>query len=258
MSKDFLGFDISKSNFESLSTEVENALKNEEGGLPLVVSCINPHSIVVSMRDSRFLSALKSGPLLICDGVGVSLFTSSSQRDRKIERITGYQFFHLVSRNLDRKSGKMFFLGSSNETLVALHQSVSNHFPGIKVGCFSPPYRESFSEEESEMMIHAVNDFKPDVLWVGMTAPKQEKWVDEFKHQLDVKIIGNVGAVFDYVAGTESIAPQYFRNMGLEWFYRLANNPKRMLPRLYSSIYFLYLIIFRKKNFAYRLTGKRP
>jgi N-acetylglucosaminyldiphosphoundecaprenol N-acetyl-beta-D-mannosaminyltransferase len=111
------------------------------------------------------------------------------------------------------------------------------------VGFYSPPYKSDFSDEENEQMISVVNNFVPDVLFVGMTAPKQEKWVNTHKELLNAKLICSIGAAFDFYAGTTQRPGTVWRNMGMEWLARLLKEPKRMSKRyLYYGPIFLFLL----------------
>ena len=122
---------------------------------------------------------------------------------------------------------------------------MADEFPEIEVcGTLSPPYR-SWTSEENKAMIAKVNAARPDVLWVGMTAPKQEKWVAANRNQLDVPVVGSVGAVFDFFAGTNPRAPQWMCKLGLEWVYRLIREPRRMWRRtVISAPKFVVLVLW--------------
>jgi bacterial polymer biosynthesis proteins, WecB/TagA/CpsF family len=125
----------------------------------------------------------------------------------------------------------MFFLGSSERTLELIRKRAEKEYPALEIHSFSPPFKPEFSEEENRAMIHAVNEIGPDVLFIGMTAPKQEKWA--FKHfdQLNAGHVCCIGAVFDFYAGTVRRAPRWVISIGLEWMYRLVKEPRRMWRR---------------------------
>ncbi len=106
--------------------------------------------------------------------------------------------------------------------------------PSVRVGTFSPPFRQVFSEQENSEMISTVNSFSPNVLFVGMTAPKQEKWVYEHREKLNVSLICPVGAVFDFYAGTVQRSGQFWIKLGLEWLPRLLHEPRRLWKRRLS------------------------
>lgn len=102
-------------------------------------------------------------------------------------------------------------------------------------GTCSPPFKESFSAEDIDAMIASVNAANADILWVGLSAPKQEKWIYENRDRLNVKFIGAVGAVFDFYAGNVRRSPPIFQKMGLEWLPRLLQQPRRLWRRMFVS-----------------------
>ena len=112
---------------------------------------------------------------------------------------------------------------------------MSLEFPEVKVGSFSPPYKAEFSPEESQDMLKKVQEFSPDVLFVGMTAPKQEKWVHNHKNEIQANVICSIGAVFDFYAGTVKRPSVFWINLGLEWLPRLLKEPKRLFKRNFIS-----------------------
>jgi N-acetylglucosaminyldiphosphoundecaprenol N-acetyl-beta-D-mannosaminyltransferase len=101
------------------------------------------------------------------------------------------------------------------DTLNKIESKISKEYPNVKVKSYSPPYKALFSEEDSQIMCNVVNDFIPDVLFVGMTAPKQEKWVDANKHRLKVKNIASIGAVFDFYAGNVKRSSPFWISFGV-------------------------------------------
>jgi len=196
--------------------------------------CANPHSLVLAEDDPVFKAALQAADLATPDGVGIVL--ASKMRGGRIrERVTGSDIFEGLSRALNNRAGERsyFFLGSTEATLAAIREKLAKDYPNIRfAGCYSPPYKDAFSKEDSDRMIAAVNQARPDVLWVGMTAPKQEKWVFQHKDRLDVKFIGAVGAVFDFYAGNVKRSHPVFQRVGFEWLPRLIRNPRRLWRRM--------------------------
>jgi N-acetylglucosaminyldiphosphoundecaprenol N-acetyl-beta-D-mannosaminyltransferase len=165
----------------------------------------------------------------------------------KIKKIAGADIHHFLLDDLNKKGGSCFYLGSSQNTLHIILERLSREFPNIKVGSFSPPYKSDFSNDDNQQMISSVNAFQPDVLFVGMTAPKQEKWSFQHKAALDAKIICSIGAVFDFYAGTVERPSPFWIQLRLEWFIRLIKEPKRMWKRyLYYGPVFVKLILEKK------------
>jgi N-acetylglucosaminyldiphosphoundecaprenol N-acetyl-beta-D-mannosaminyltransferase len=202
---------------------------------PMVFACANPHSLVAAQQDPEFLSALNAAQIVVADGVGVSL----AARMLGIEvgpRITGDDFFRALLAALARNGrGRVFFFGSSDRVLGLIAERFARDYPQLTLcGSLSPPFRE-FTAAENADMVAAINAARPDVLWVGMTAPKQEKWVQSNHAALHAPVIGSIGAVFEFFAGTNPRAPAWMCAIGLEWLYRLLREPGRMWQRVAVS-----------------------
>ncbi len=207
--------------------------------------CANPHSLVVADTVPQFKRAINNADLVTPDGVGI-LLASRVLGGNIRERVTGSDIFWGLSERLNKTKGKgYYFLGSNDETLVAIKRKMAIEFPNIRFsGSYSPPYKAEFSEEDSCQMIEAINAAKPDVLWVGMTAPKQEIWIYQHRDQLDVKFIGAVGAVFDFYVGNVKRSHPVFQKIGLEWLTRLLQEPRRLFRRNFvSSPLFLFRVL---------------
>jgi len=140
-----------------------------------------------------------------------------------------------LMQQLNSENGSCFFLGASQSTLHTIKEKAANDFPNVSVHSYSPPYKPQFSDADSRTMCEQVNAVKPDVLFVGMTAPKQEKWVYKFKDNLDANIICSIGAVFDFYAGNVKRPSQFWISLGLEWLPRLVKEPKRLFYRNFIS-----------------------
>ena len=206
------------------------------GRLPegkLLINTINAHSYNTALKDELFAEALTKGDVLIPDGASiVKACKWIKAKSQPRERIAGWDLFVLEMDRLNRKGGKCFFLGSSENVLNLIKKRSAVDYPNITVVTYSPPYKSEFSNEDNEAMINAINTADPDLLWIGMTAPKQEKWT--YSHWKELKIhchVGTIGAVFDFFAGTVKRAPQWWQEHSLEWLYRLLKEPKRMWRR---------------------------
>jgi len=213
-------------------------------GVTGVVYALNPHSYILARKDTLFHDALKSADLLIPNGVGI-IYAAKLLEKKDIERIAGSDLHEIIIGSLDKRGGSCFYLGSSPETLRKIKERLAREHPGIRVAFYSPPFRYTFSSEESDDMISVVNSFTPDVLFVGMTAPKQEKWVYENREKINVPLICSIGAVFDFYAGTVQRSGQFWINMGLEWLPRLLREPRRLWRRNFIStpLFLWYLTV---------------
>lgn len=211
-----------------------------------LINTINQYSFCIAEQDTAFKTALQESDILLPDGIAI---VAAVRRitGQKIRKIAGADIHLHLLRELNQKCGSCFYLGSSENTLLKIRERMAAEFPNITVGTFSPPYSTEFSEVENSQMLEAVNAFQPDVLFVGMTAPKQEKWAYINKVQLDTKIICSIGAVFDFYAGTVERPSPFWVKLRLEWFIRLLKEPQRMWKRyLYYGPVFLGLVLREK------------
>ncbi|WP_405399574.1 WecB/TagA/CpsF family glycosyltransferase [Maribacter sp. Asnod2-G09] len=223
-------------DFPVFNTSLDNLpLKSK-----LLVSTINQYSYCISQEDSTFKKALLESDVILPDGVGI-VIASRFLNGVSVKKIAGADFHEYQLKRLNEIHGSCFYLGASNETLLKIGERLKKEYPNVSFASYSPPYKPTFTDEDTAAMIEAVNSFKPDVLFVGMTAPKQEKWSHVNKENLDAKIICSIGAVFDFYAGTVKRPNKIWRSLGLEWFGRLLKEPKRMFRR-----YVYYGVIFGK------------
>lgn len=219
----------------------------------LLINTINAHSYNTAQKDVVFAEALTNGDVLIPDGASiVKACRWIKAKSQPKERIAGWDLFvHEMERVNKENEGakkKVMFLGSSNNVLALIKARAEKDYPNIEVITFSPPYKPVFSDEDNRIMIEAINNTKPDLLWIGMTAPKQEKWAYEHWNELNINChAGTIGAVFDFYAGTIQRAPMWWQEHSLEWLYRLLKEPKRMWRRyLIGNILFLWNVFTKE------------
>ena len=205
----------------------------------VLINTINAHSFNVAQRDEAFANALRGGDYLVPDGASiVKACRWLKGRSVPKERIAGWDLFAFEMQRQNEKGemGKekcrVMFMGSSERVLALIRERAAREYPNVEVVTYSPPYRAAFSEEDNAAIIKAVNGADPDLLWIGMTAPKQEKWTFEHWGELNIHChVGTVGAVFDFYAGTVRRAPLWWQQHALEWLYRLVKEPGRMWRR---------------------------
>lgn len=221
-------------------------------------ACVNAHSAETAHRDPSFMTALQEADLLVADGFGVIL-ASKLLRGQIRERATGPDLFLAVSDALDKKGGRsVFYLGASDATLQKIRDEHNRRFPALAIaGTYAPPFRQTFAPDELQEMADLVNATKPDVLWIGLGAPKQEKWIAANRERLRVPLCGPVGAMFDYFAGNVPMPPRWIERAGLHWAYRLAKNPSRLWRRnLDSPLFLAHVLIDRVWNAHSRKSGE--
>lgn len=212
----------------------------------LLINTINAHSYNTALKDELFAEALMKGDALIPDGASiVKACKWLKAKSRPKERIAGWDLFAYEMDRLNKRGGKCMFMGSSEKVLALVRERAATDYPNIEVVTYSPPYKPEFSAEDNRAIIEAINAANPDLLWIGMTAPKQEKWT--YSHWNELKIhchVGTIGAVFDFFAGTAKRAPLWWQRHSLEWLYRLMMEPKRMWRRyIIGNALFLWNIM---------------
>ncbi|WP_111308316.1 WecB/TagA/CpsF family glycosyltransferase [Confluentibacter sediminis] len=199
-----------------------------------IINTINPHSYCEAKKDNVFAEALLNSDVLLPDGSGIVLATKILT-GKKINKIAGADIHHFLLEQADLKKQKVFYLGASKSTLNLIEKRIAKEFPNIQVASYSPPYKQEFSQEDTNTMLSKINTFKPSIVFVGMTAPKQEKWVYNNKESIDAITITSIGAVFDFYAGTVKRSAPIWIDLGLEWFPRLLKEPRRLFYRNFVS-----------------------
>ena len=210
------------------------------------VSFANPHSLVVARSDTQFSHALHSATAVVADGVGCAVGAALAGVSIG-QRITGFDYFRALMAALQSTGGgRVFFFGSTEAVLVKLCEQAREDYPALSLETLSPPYGDWPRAQDSEF-VERINAAAPDVLWIAMTAPKQEKWMVANSGALEVPVIGCIGAVFEYYAGTVRRAPEWVCNLGLEWLYRLAGEPRRLWRRtMVSAPHFLWAALVQR------------
>ena len=233
--------------------------KAELAALPdgkLLINTINAHSYNTARKDELFAEALTNGDVLIPDGVSiVKACRWIKAKSLPEERIAGWDLFEFemnkleeCGRTLRSPQRTVMFMGSSQKVLDLIVKRAAEVYPHLKVVTYSPPYKPEFSEEDNKAIVEAINAADPDLLWIGMTAPKQEKWTYSHWNELNIHChVGTIGAVFDFFAGTVERAPIWWQRHGLEWLYRLLKEPKRMWRRyIIGNTLFLWNMLKEK------------
>src|ERR1700733_2002033 len=187
VSSRLLGVRIGTRSLADLVTAAQAAIASRR--VAFIFACANPHSLVVARTDADFREALETASAVVADGVGCQWGAALSGVSVG-PRITGYDFFLSIMANLNRTGGRAFFFGSSDAVLDKLAAPGKRDYPRVAVSMLSPPFG-AWSEEEDRHMIEDIRRFDPDVLWVGMTAPKQEKWAASNAARLEVPVIGS-------------------------------------------------------------------
>ena len=230
-------FKLSQANILERKADLSNIPEGKK-----LINTINAYSYNMALKDELFAEALNKGDALIPDGGSIvwtcHLIKSLSTPQ---ERCAGWDLFayEMNKLNTEKKTpveGRtrpvVMFLGSSEKVLALICKNAAKEYPNLDVVTYSPPYKPEFSEEDSKAMVDAINAANPDLMWIGMTAPKQEKWIMKWKDKMpNVDIWMALGATIDFEAGTLKRAPMLYRKIGMEWLYRFFKEPKRLFRR---------------------------
>ena len=225
-----MGVNIAAINMGWLVYYLEKNLSKIKGDYICVA---NVHTTVTSYEDEKYCEIQNNGLMAIPDGGPLS--TVGQKRGYKnMERTTGPSLMGEIFEISAKKGYRHYFYGSEEETLKLLYQKLTNRYPKIQIaGMYSPPFRPMM-EEEDAAIVEQINDTKPDFVWVGLGAPKQEKWMAAHQGKIDGLMLG-VGAGFDYYAENIKRAPMWMQKHNLEWVYRLVQDPKRLFKRYWST-----------------------
>jgi N-acetylglucosaminyldiphosphoundecaprenol N-acetyl-beta-D-mannosaminyltransferase len=214
----------------------------------ILISTMNAYSFWVLQSDETFQKAIINSHLILSDGISI-VWALRILNGTRLKKIAGTDLLQWELNRLQKINGKCFFLGSCTGTLKRIYERTRHEYPNVSVQYYEPPFKADFSAEDDEAMIDAVNSFAPEVLFLGLTAPKQEKWGANNFDRLNVNHICCIGAAFDFYALTVQRAPVWMINAGLEWLYRFLREPRRTWKRyLIGNPAFVALILKEKFN----------
>jgi N-acetylglucosaminyldiphosphoundecaprenol N-acetyl-beta-D-mannosaminyltransferase len=211
---------------------------------PNYVCCIPAHTVINCYDHPELRDVFESSGLNTPDGMAI-VWLLRQAGFQQVERVYGPDLLLAACQRGLTPGWKHYFYGGAPEVVSALVEILSFRYPGLKIaGYESPPYRELTSVEEAKM-IARIQAAKPDILWVGLGSPKQEIWMHDHLSALQVPVLIGVGAAFDFLAGSKPQAPLWMQRSGLEWFYRLVSEPRRLWKRYilgYPRFVFLVLL----------------
>jgi len=226
--RDVLGLPVSVVDYEGTIEVMDRLVSNRERGYV----CVAPVHALMEARDDREMqAALQAATLVVPDGMPV-VWAANLLGERLTDRVYGPELMLRYSARCAEKGRRVWLYGGRDQgALAQLALSLRRRFPGIKVvGGYSPPFGP-LSADEERFVTAQINEAEPDVLWVGIGVPKQEKWMARMRDRLEVPVMCGVGAAFDFHSGRVVMAPAWMQERGLEWVYRAAQEPKRLLPR---------------------------
>ena len=195
------------------------------------VCCVAVHAVMVAQSDPEMRAALYGSTLTVPDGMPL-VWAANLMGEGLPNRVYGPELMRRYNERCRDRGHRVWLYGGRDQgSLAQLALNMHRTDPGIRVvGGYSPPFRPLTAAEEDEIA-RQINSARPDVLWVGIGVPKQEKWMARMRDRLEVPVMCAVGAAFDFHAGRISQAPAWMQRRGLEWTYRIAQEPRRLLPR---------------------------
>ena len=205
----------------------------------------NVHTSVMAREDGRYRKVLNEAAFVFTDGNPIARMQRKAGYP-DAERVAGPDFMANMFERTQDGSLTHYFYGSKQETLDSLEKELEKKYPGIVIkGMYSPPFRKLTGEEDAQN-VKMINDSGADIIWIGLGAPKQENWMFLHKGKINGVMMG-VGAGFDFHAGTIKRAPVWVQNMGLEWLYRMFQDPKRLIKRYFvTNIKFVWYKYFSR------------
>ena len=210
---------------------------------PCLLSTGNAYTIVMAQSNAELMTHYHQADAVLPDGMIPVWLTKLLPRSVP-DKIAGPIFFQEFTRRAAQKGHRIFLLGSSEAVLAKMKANMETFAPGVSiVGTLSPPFAKMFTEDQDQAMLDAIDNAAPDALFVGLQAPKQELWLSKHHARLKVPVRMGVGAAFDFTAGTKKHAPAWVSRIGLEWFVRWADEPRRLTGRyLLSCALFGYFL----------------
>lgn len=234
---------IDKIGMEQTIDKIEEFILSGE---PHLVVTPNVDHVLLTRRDPDFKKIYDEANLSVVDGVPL-LWAASFLNQPLVERVNGTDLFVNLCELAANKNYKVFFLGSAPGVADRASENLQKKFNGLNVvGTCSPPLGFEHDDEENKKVVNVIKEAKPDILFVALGAPKQEKWAHKYKSELKASVIVGIGASLEYLAGHTKRAPKWMQKAGLEWFFRVASAPLRYGRRYLGDLSFFPLILMVK------------
>lgn len=227
---EIMGVNIVVTDMNKTLALIENQLENWRGKYICVA---NVHTTVTAHEDESYRKIQNKAAMALPDGGPLSQY-SRQQGFAEAQRVTGPDLMKEILKISAEKGWRHYFYGSTPETLELLQTKIQERYPGVQIaGTMSPPFREMTPQEDADAVAR-INESRPDFVWVGLGAPKQERWMAAHEDRVQALMVG-VGAAFDYEAGNIRRAPMWMQKHNLEWLYRLMQDPKRLFKRYFNT-----------------------
>jgi N-acetylglucosaminyldiphosphoundecaprenol N-acetyl-beta-D-mannosaminyltransferase len=235
MKVDILGVNVDN---DDMNKAVNKVIEYMDSDGKYKIYTPNPEFVMMSIEDEEFKGILNKGDLVIPDGIGIVI--ASKILGKKIpERVAGYDLVQNIFKRIKKTNRTVYLLGASEGVAIKAADKMREIHKGLKIVGVHDGY---FDENEEKNIMESINTLKPDLLLVGLGAPRQEKWIDNNIHKLNIKVAIGVGGSFDGMAGNVKRAPLIFQKLGLEWFYRLIKQPSRITRMIKLPVFLIKVI----------------
>lgn len=241
---DILGLQISAVDLDSAAQEIQSWIEQRRTEYVCVSGV---HGVMESQRDPELLRIHNSAGMVTPDGVPL-VWCSRLAGATEVERVYGPDLMMRICADSVSHGWKHFFYGAAPGVAVQLAANLESKFPGLEVvGTYSPPYRELTPGETGDV-VRMINSSRADILWIGLSTPKQERLMSQLRSRLEPSVLIGVGAAFDIHAGNLRQAPRWMQRSGLEWLFRLLMEPRRLWKRYLKA----------NPAFVWRIVANRP
>ena len=229
--RDILGIPIAMTDYAQAMDVMDGMIVRHQRGY---VCAVAVHAVMVSQHDDEMREAVTGSTLTVPDGMPL-VWAANALGEKLDNRVYGPELMDRYCARCAERGHRVWLYGGRDQgSLMQLALNLRRRHPGIEiVGGYSPPFRP-LTDEEEDAIVEQINGSGADVVWVGVGVPKQEKWMAHMRSRLDAPVLCGVGAAFDFHAGRISQAPPWMQERGLEWIYRIAQEPRRLLPRYLS------------------------
>jgi N-acetylglucosaminyldiphosphoundecaprenol N-acetyl-beta-D-mannosaminyltransferase len=234
----YLDVYVSTLNYDEILADIE---KRMAAGERSTIVAVNPEKLIAANKDENVKQLINSATYQIPDGIGVVL-ASKLKGGRITSRVTGIDMMERLIELSAKKGYRVFLYGAKEEVVKKAKENLEAKYPGLQIVGYSNGYVNDY-----DSLVQKINESNADILFVALGSPRQELWIKTYMNDLNVKVLQGVGGSFDVFAGHVKRAPKLFRNLGLEWFYRLVTDPKRFKRQL-ALPKFLWKVLWEKPS----------